>query len=278
MIANARMYSVSAAAAESWRQLFLSVAQQAGVALEVVEHPPPAPIATLWERADKGAVFMCGLPYSQALPRPQLLVAPVPSPSDFEGKAQYWTEFVVRADSAYQTLSDTWGTRIAFTTPESQSGFAAPLQYLSHQAGARPLYAQVIAPQLTPVGALSAVTRGLAEVAPIDAYAYRLMRHFQPALTQQVRSIARTAARPIPPLVASVGDQAALSAAFVAAHERPALRERMAHLLLSRFVRVPEHNYDGLPAEFAATLQYWRTHPLAEQVDEAFVATLGTVQ
>jgi ABC-type phosphate/phosphonate transport system substrate-binding protein len=278
MIANARMYAVSAAAAEFWRQLFLSVAKRSGVALEVIEHAPPAPIAELWERADKAAVFMCGLPYSRAVPRPQLLVAPVPAARDFNGKAEYWSEFVVRVESRYQTLADTWGTRIAFTTPESQSGFAAPLRYLSREAGPRPLYAELIAPQLTPVGAINAVVDGIADVAPIDSYALLLMSQFQPALVSQVRSIARTQARPIPPLVASNASPDALVRVFLAAHETPAMRDRMTHLLLSHFERVEPRSYDVFRAEFEETLQYWFTHRFALHVDEAFVPILGGTQ
>lgn len=278
MIANARMYAVSAAAAESWRELFLELGQRAGVALQVIEHAPPAPIAQLWERSDKAAVFMCGLPYSRAVPQPQLLAAPVPSAAEFAGQPLYWSEFVVRADSPYQTLVDTWGTRMAFTTPESQSGFAAPLQHLSLQSGPRPLYSRIVAPQITPLGAINAVVHGIADVAPIDSYALLLLRQFQPALVSQVRSVARTQARPIPPLVASNTSPDALVTAFLEAHETASLRDRMTPLLLSRFVRVEKRSYDVLRAEFADTLQYWRTHRIALHVDAAFAPILGSTQ
>jgi ABC-type phosphate/phosphonate transport system substrate-binding protein len=282
MIANARMYSVSAAAAESWRQLFLSVALRAGVALEVVEHMPPAPIAQLWERPDKAAVFMCGLPYSRSAPRPQLLAAPVPSAAVFGGLPEYWSEFVVRADSPLQTLDDSFGGRIAFTTAESQSGFAAPLHYLAGLEPARgsrqPLFDEVIAPQLTPLGALQAVADGLADIAPIDSYALSLMHHFQPTLVARVRSVARSAPRPIPPLVASVGAPAVLGDAFLSAHENPQLQGRLAQLLLQRFVRPEADAYDGLRAEFESALQYWRERPLARSVHAGFAPWLGAAR
>src|SRR5580704_5922385 len=123
MIANARMYSVSAAAGAAWRELLLRVAEQAGEPLEVIEYAAPAPLQALWNRTDQGAVFICGLPYSRSAQRLQLLVAPLPSPPEFRGRPEYWSEFVVRADSDVRSLSDTLGTRIAFTGTESQSGF-----------------------------------------------------------------------------------------------------------------------------------------------------------
>jgi hypothetical protein len=50
--ASARMYAVSAAAAEAWRELFLQLARRARMPLQVIEHPAPAPIAELWARRD----------------------------------------------------------------------------------------------------------------------------------------------------------------------------------------------------------------------------------
>lgn len=43
MIANARMYSVSAPVEQAWRALLVHVADRAGVDLPYVEHPAPAP-------------------------------------------------------------------------------------------------------------------------------------------------------------------------------------------------------------------------------------------
>jgi ABC-type phosphate/phosphonate transport system substrate-binding protein len=212
---------------------------------------------------------MCGLPYSRAEPRPHLLAAPVPAASEFGGQPIYWSEFVVRAEGPERSLSDTFGQRIAFTSTESQSGFAAPLQHLRHAGGRRPLFLQVIAPQITPQGALAAVAEGRADVAAIDCYSLLLMRRYAPELAARVRVVARTQSRPIPPLVASRPLQA-LSHAFCQAHEDPALQAVMADLRLSRFVLPSAQAYEPLLAEFEATLDYWRTHALALDVHPAF--------
>ena len=126
-IANARMYSVSPAVAALWRELLSALIAQAGVSASVIEHAEPAPLDELWKRRDMGAVFMCGLPFSRTEPRPVLLAAPVPSPPEFAGQPRYWSELVVRADSGFRTVEDTFGGRIAFTVPGSQSGCVAAL-------------------------------------------------------------------------------------------------------------------------------------------------------
>src|SRR5258708_2420282 len=130
MIANARMYAVGAQAAELWRALLSAVSAQAGLNVEVIEHAPPACLDDLWHRTDMAAVFMCGLPYSRADPKPTLIAAPVPAPAEFAGLPKYWSELVVRSDSRFWNIQSTFGGRICLTAPNSQSGYAAALQYL----------------------------------------------------------------------------------------------------------------------------------------------------
>jgi ABC-type phosphate/phosphonate transport system substrate-binding protein len=285
MIANARMYAVGAQTGELWRALLSAVTAQGGLNVEVIEHAPPAAIDDLWRRTDMAAVFMCGLPYSRADPKPTLIAAPVPSPAEFAGRPEYWSELVVRRDSRFYDLESTLGGTLCLTAPNSQSGYAAALQYLmafdvarSSKAGARsPLYREIAAPAITPLGAVTAVVAGTADVAPIDAYAYRLLQKHRGDLTSKLRTVARTARTPIPPLVASIPLIASavgakdLQAAFTAAHRDPALKILLAGLELSHFVTPDPRDYDALRISFESATAYWRAHALAEIVHPAFV-------
>jgi ABC-type phosphate/phosphonate transport system substrate-binding protein len=285
MIANARMYAVDAQTGELWRALLSAVSAQAGLDVEVIEHAPPAAIDDLWRRTDMAAVFMCGLPYSRADPQPTLIAAPVPSPAEFAGRPEYWSELVVRSDSSFGDLESTFGGKICLTAPNSQSGYAAVLQFLmtldvarGGNAGARSaLYREIAAPAVTPLGAVTAVVAGTADVAPIDAYALRLLQKYRGDLTSKLRTVARTARTPIPPLVASIALEAPiegaqrLRAAFTAAHRDPALEVLLAGLELSHFVTPDPRDYDGLRIDFESATAYRRAHPLAEIVHPAFL-------
>jgi ABC-type phosphate/phosphonate transport system substrate-binding protein len=285
MIANARMYAVDAQAGELWRALLSTVAAQADLNVEVIEHAPPACLDDLWRRTDMAAVFMCGLPYSRANPKPTLIAAPVLAAAEFAGLPQYWSELVVRSDSRFYDLQSTFGGKICLTAPNSQSGYAAALQYLmafdaarDGKAGARaPLYREIAAPAVTPLGAVTAIVAGTADVAPIDAYAYRLLQKHRGDLTSKLRTVARTASTPIPPLVASIALEASvegaqrLRAAFTAAHRDPALKVLLAGLELSHFVTPDPRDYDALRISFESATAYWRKHSLAEIVHPAFV-------
>jgi ABC transporter, phosphonate, periplasmic substrate-binding protein len=270
MIANARMYSVSPEAAGLWRTLLTAVVEHAGLDIQLLEHTGPAPINELWHRPDQAAVFMCGLPFSRSDPRPQLIAAPVPSPPDFHNLPEYWSEMVVRKSSAFHSIEDTFGGRIALTVPDSQSGCLAALYYLMSMAHEFPLYGEVIAPQVTPLGAMSAVVDGAADVAPIDSYAFALLQKYRRDLTSQLRSIARTPRTPIPPLVASTGGFGALTAAFLEADRIASIAPLLEGLLLERFVRPDPGSYDALRLNFETATRYWRQHSLATTVHAAF--------
>ncbi len=270
MIANARMYAVSPRAAELWRALLDVLIEEAQLPIDLIEHPPPLPIAELWARGDKAAVFMCGLPFSRAEPQPVPIAAPVPSPLEFGDAPRYWSDLVVRTDSAFHELRDTFGHRIAFTSPDSQSGYGAALSYLAGVSDRYPLFSEIIAPQITPLGALTAVLHGDAEVAPIDAYALRLLQQFRPELTSQVRVIAKTPPRPIPLLVASQGGLERLQDAFLEAHRNDAAKALMEPLLLRRFEAPIAGAYEVLRKELLAATRFWGERPLAAVVHPAF--------
>ena len=282
MIANARMYSVSAQAGAVWRNLLSAIIAQAGVPATVIDHPAPAPLEELWSRNDQAAVFMCGLPYSLAEPQPVLIAAPIPSPAEFHGTPHYWSDFVVRKGSAFREVQDTFGSRIAFTVPGSQSGCVAALTYLMSvhiEAPAplqTPLFSEIIAPTITPVGALTAVVDGTADIAPIDSYALRLLGKYRPDLASEVRVVGRTVQTPIPPLVASATaasekERAALQSAFLEARQSASLESLMHELLLLGFARPDPGAYAVLRERFDRATAYWKSNRLAAVTHPAFV-------
>jgi ABC-type phosphate/phosphonate transport system substrate-binding protein len=271
MISNARMYSVCAQTALKWGALLSAVAKAASLDIDIIEHSLPNSIDELWRRTDMAAVFMCGLPFSRSQPRPFLIAAPIPSPAEFEGRPEYWSEWVVHRDSAFDGIEATFGGRLALTAPNSQSGYAAALQYLMRYGGDAPLYGEIIAPTVNPLGAVDAVVRRAADIAPIDAFAFALLRRYRSDLTSQLRIVARTASTPIPALVASITGLSALTDAFLNAHQDPALRIGMNDLLLDRFVQPDAAQYDALRMNFEAAASFWRAHRLAEIVNPAFV-------
>src|SRR2546429_4203353 len=210
-IASARMYSWSPTLTAAWRRLLEWVAARAGVEMKVLELADPYPLEELWARDDLGCVFMCGYPWAMRAERPHLLAAPVPSPSRYQGRPIYFTDFVVRADSAYRTLEDTFGGRIAYSIEHSHSGYnAARFHLLGYRRADRAtFYSDVVGPLHRQLPVIDAVLDGRADVGPVDAYGLDLLRHHGAERARRVRVVATTLEAPSAPLVASPGVDAA---------------------------------------------------------------------
>jgi ABC-type phosphate/phosphonate transport system substrate-binding protein len=248
-VANARMYSVNPQAAAAWKELFGWLARESGVDLEILDHAFPLPLADLWSRADLGCAFMCGFPFMLASQRPRPVAAPVPASAPIAGRPVYATCLMVRADSDFHSIEDTFGARLGYTVEDSHSGYNALRHHLLpfyRRRGAK-LYRESIGPLTTPRRVIEALLAGDIDVGPLDFYALELMRYYQPELESKIRVVATTDPAPIPFLVASsscsdevVSRLQATLATFAAAPACAVLRE---WLLLEAFAPVALEDY-----------------------------------
>jgi ABC-type phosphate/phosphonate transport system substrate-binding protein len=193
---------------------------------------------------------MCGYPGALRPDRPHLLAAPVPTPARYDGRPVYCTDFVVRDDSPYTRLEDTFGGCLAYSTEHSHSGYnAARFHLLTYRTAARPtLYRQRLGPLGRQVPVIDAVIAGRADVGPVDGYALDLLRRHGDARAKRVRVVATTVPAPSAPLVASPVLDAAtrerLTTTLLRAHQAPELAATLDELLLARFVRVEPAAFD----------------------------------
>jgi len=252
LIANARMYAVTPKVRDAWRALFDWAGRHAGVSLSYIDHAAPAPLEELWARDDLAAAFMCGYPFAMAAPKPRIVAAPIPSQPRYRGAAVYCTDFVVRADSPYQTLGDTFGGRIGWTVLHSQSGFNAVRRHLlDHRSkGSKQLYAQSIGPLVTPRTLIQAVLDRMIDVGPLDSFVHDLLIRHEPDTAAQLRTVESTAMTPIPPLIASPSTPLAtverLRRSLLAASTDPEAAPLLEDLLLAGFAVVDPADYDRL--------------------------------
>jgi len=245
------MYDVTPDARAHWHALLHHVAHRAGVALECIDHAAPAPLTDLWSREDLAAAFMCGLALATRYPLVRPLAAPVTVLADGESPT-YRSVWLVRADSAFDSLPSTFGHRIGWLAEHSHSGFNAPRHaLLEHRMpGRQALYRESIGPLEHPRGAIAALADARIDVTAVDAWWWWLLQRHDPATANAFRSIAETPAAPIPPLVCSACWQPEiaqqLSAALFALHEEPAAAPHIAALGLRGFAAVQRENYAPL--------------------------------
>ena len=225
LVANARMYSVTPAAAEAWRAVIGWATREAGVPVEFVEHAPPKLLSDLWAREDLGVVQMCGLPASLRQPSPTVLAAPQPSLPRYKGQAIYMSDIAVKADSPQRRLEDTFGGVAGYTLKDSQSGYFAFRTLLLKYPKFH--YKRIVGGLLNPRGIIKALAAGTIDVGPLDGYVFDLLRAGDPEFASQVRVIAVTDPTPMPPLVATAplkdNQTEKLRSAFLAVHKERSL-------------------------------------------------------
>ena len=251
-ITNARMYAVTAGAERAWRALLEHVAHEAGVELSYLPYPAPQPLEKLWARSDLGAVFMCGYPIALGLAPVTPLAAPLPHAAWAGGRALYRTDLIVREDSPYRTLEDTFGGCAGWTVEHSHSGFNAFRHHLlAYRTSQRPqLYSRMIGNLLTARNVLDSVRARHIDVGPLDAYWHLLIARHAPEATAGIRVLASTALAPMPALVASAGTPAKavarLRTALTAASAREWFAPLAEQLLLDGFAAVRSEDFAPL--------------------------------
>ncbi|HVO47049.1 MAG TPA: PhnD/SsuA/transferrin family substrate-binding protein [Steroidobacteraceae bacterium] len=206
-IANARMYAVTPEVEVTWQELLSNVAREADAELAYVRYPAPAPLEEFWSRPDLGAVFMCGYPVALKLAAVTPIASPIPRAAWAGGRAVYRSDLIVREDSSYRTLADTFGGRAGWTVSHSQSGFNA-FRYtlLGHRTADRPsLYREMKGNLITARNVLDSVREGRLDIGPLDAYWHMLIARHAPNLTSGVRVLTSTPLTPMPPFVAAAG-------------------------------------------------------------------------
>jgi len=224
-------YAVTPSVEAAWKELLLRIGREAGIAFDFLRYPLSRPQEELWRRTDIGCVFVvCGYPIAMGYFAVIPIAAPIPSAPWARGRAVYRSDLIVKADSRFQTLTDTFGGRLGWTTNHSHSAFNA-LRYhlLQYRTPARPtLYSQVVGDLGSVRKLFESVCDGTIDVASVDAYWHLLLLHHQPELAARVRVIESTATAPLPAFVASPAVPAEivdrLAAGFRSAHDQPWFR------------------------------------------------------
>ena len=256
-VACTRMYDVTPEARAHWHSLLQRAACAADVEVECIDHAAPASLTDLWSREDLAVAFMCGLPFATHYPNVRPLAAPVTVIAE-GGKPTYRSVWLVRADSAFDSLPSTFGHRIGWLAEHSHSGFNAPRHaLLAHRSThRRALYQQSIGPLEHPRRALRALADGRIDVTALDAYWWWLLQRYDPDTASAFRAIGETPAAPVPPLVCGavfpvqIGER--LAAALLGMHEDRAAGPHLTALGVRHFANVARGDYDVL-ADLART-------------------------
>ena len=249
-VACTRMYDVTPDVRRHWHALMALAAGAAGMAVECIDHAPPALLTDLWGRDDLVLGYMCGLPLATRYAEVQPLASPLTACAN-DDKPTYRSVWLVRAGSPFDTLASTFGHRIGWTVEHSHSGFNAPrYALLAHRSATRPtLYRESVGPLGDPRAALAALTGERIDVTAIDAYWWWLLEQHDP-IAASFRVIGETASAPMPPLICAPGLARSFAMKLVDAlgelHEDRGAAVHLGSLGIRRFAPVARADYAPL--------------------------------
>src|SRR5689334_19349568 len=110
-----------------YRALGPWLARRIGRAVEVIDDVPWQEREQMLDRGEAQVGFICGLPYALKVDRPhplvELLAAPVMRGVRYQDRPVYFSDVVVRNDSAFRYFADLRGACWAYNEPGSQSGY-----------------------------------------------------------------------------------------------------------------------------------------------------------
>jgi ABC-type phosphate/phosphonate transport system substrate-binding protein len=249
---NARMYAVTTGVEAAWQALLEHIAAEADVALTYTSYPAPQPLEDLWSRPDLSCALMCGFPIALKLAPVIPIAAPIPRAAWARGEGLYRSDLIVRQDTSYRTLADTFGARAGWTVEHSHSGFNAFRHHLlPYRTPTRPkLYSQMLGKLVTARNILDSVREGRIDIGPLDSYWHLLVARHAPELTAGIRVLAVTETAPVPAFVASAATPAEevtrLRRAFRAAGSRAWFKPLSDILLLDGFAEASEARFGTL--------------------------------
>jgi phosphonate transport system substrate-binding protein len=229
------------------------VGDDLGIAVEFVAGMP-------WQERQRGfdtgrihVCWMCGLPYvwrsDRSAPHPVLLAALVPAGPRYADRPVYFSDVVVRRESAWTSFAGLEGATWAYNEDSSHSGYNAVRERLARLQRPRGFFGTVIASG-SHEASLGLLLKGEVDACAVDSTVLDLLGRDEPALGQRLRVIESIGPSPAPPWVASPvvppSMRQAIARALLAmagdARGRLVLDSGMA----ARFAEVADSDYDPI--------------------------------
>ncbi|MEZ5778147.1 MAG: PhnD/SsuA/transferrin family substrate-binding protein [Paracoccaceae bacterium] len=195
----------------------------------------------IWTSPDLILGQTCGMPFRMRLhDRTELVATPDYGLTGLP-PGQYCSVVVTRAGEPGE-IADFIDRTLAYNTPDSQSGWAAPQ---NHVAGAGQCFTRTLETGAHRESA-RAVAEGRADIAAIDAVTWRMIETYLPDLARQLRIVGTTAPTPGLPLITAKGrDANAVARAASVAIGRLLPKDR-AVLGLKGLITIPASAYLGI--------------------------------
>lgn len=229
-----------------WLYRFLAacLGDRVGRTVEFIED------ASYDQLGDVDVVFVCSLAYIEhpaIYRRFEPIAAPVLTGARYGSRPVYYSDVIVRHDSALRSFADLRGRTWAYNEKLSQSGYGITLYHLA-QLGETGGYFGHVVEAGRHERAIALVASGAVDAAAIDSHVLDTYLDLHPHLGRALRIIDSLGPSPIQPVAVKRNVSQAckdeLHLALAEIEQDPDGRSWLAGALVERFVRVDEATYD----------------------------------
>ncbi len=228
---------------------------------EKVGRPTTLTVGRSFEEFAAGQVdvgFICGLPYVHLADSPacvvELLAAPVLQGERYQCRPIYFSDVIVRSDSAYTSFDDLQGCVWAYNQRASHSGCNL-VCYSLLERGKSPHYFGKTVETGSHRRSVQLVLEGQADAAAIDSHVLDLFLSQHTDIAAKLRIIDMLGPSSIPPVVVSKSLDKELKCrmreVFVTMHEDPDAASGLHAGLIDHFVLVTDADYGDIRLMFA---------------------------
>jgi phosphonate transport system substrate-binding protein len=208
-----------------------------------------------YQQLDAGEIDMawiCGAPYVRRVARGvalELLVAPVWRGERYGGRPVYFSDVIVRNDSAFQSFADLRGATWVYNEPGSLSGFEVMRYHLATLGLGGDFFGRIMASGAHQ-RSLELVLAGVADVSAIDSTVLTVLLERKPELAGALRIVAEIGPSPMPPWVVAQSVRPelrrAIREALATMHDDPAGQVILRAGGIARLASVCDADYDPI--------------------------------
>jgi phosphonate transport system substrate-binding protein len=204
------------------------------------------------EMAQSDLALICGLPYiiyNHPQSFHEALIAPVLQGERFQNRPIYFSDVIVRRDSAFQSFADLRGCSWAYNEPLSQSGYGITRYSLVKKRETNGYFSKVIEAGFHEKS-IRMVCHGDVDASAIDTQVLAVELRNQPQLAQQLRVIDSLGPSTIQPLTAAnhlpTQLKQDIQALLSKLHHDPASRAYLEMGFIDHFTAVKDADYDDI--------------------------------
>lgn len=244
---------VSEAGTPVYQKIADHLGRETGHRFELVTGLGYETISSMLESGALDVAFVCGAPYVVLHDRPQpaanLLVAPIMKHPRYAGQPKYYSDLIVRKDSAFQKLEDLKGRAYAYNEEASNSGYNLP-RYRLAKAGYTNGFFGTVTRSGSHEESIRMVATGKADASYVDSLVLEFDQQRGEQHANAVRVIDSVGPAGIPPVVISTKSAPQLTAqiarVLVAMNTHSEGRKILDEALVERFAEVGNENYDDI--------------------------------